>query len=372
MEREVQAIYYDGATSRPQDARVRVREMNSLEVELPDGSRFHWPMEHKGMEWERSGAMLRLSFGDHPRKVLLIRDELFIRSFALRMRYTGRQGVYDRVLSFARSGPFLFFAAVIALLVSAYIWLLPWAAERLALVVPQVVDEQIGEAAFQQIALGMPMDTARTEALRDFGAALKLSPNYSPTYHVVRDDQVNAFALPGGHIVVFTGILDRMDSPDQLAALLAHEATHVEERHSTRMMARSLAGYLFLSLLIGDVNAVVAVVAENANAVRNLGYGRGLESEADAVGQQRLWENGVDPAGMVALLELLEREAMDMPDQLAFLSSHPLTKERMVAARARAAELGAPASLNTELDALFLQLASASAQGTDTIPSSFN
>lgn len=372
MEREVQATYYDGVTSKPQEAAVRVSDMNSLEVRLPDGDRFQWPLEHKGMEWERTRTMLRLSFGEHPRKVLLIRDEPFIQSFALRMRYTGRQGTYDRLLGVARSGPVLFFLGVIALLVCAYIWVLPWTAERLVMVVPNAVDERIGEAAFQQMALAMPMDPERTQALQAFGDQLDLSPSYTPTYHVVKEDQVNAFALPGGHIVVFTGILDRMDSADELAALLAHEATHVEERHSTRMMARSMAGYLFLSLLIGDVNAVVAVVAENANALRNLGYGRGLESEADGAGQQRLWENGVDPQAMVQLLELLQREAMDMPEQMAFLSSHPLTSERIDAARKKAEELGPPVRTNEQLEALFRRVVPLGDQPLEAIPNSAN
>lgn len=371
MEREVQAIYYDGATSKPQEAVVRVSDMNSLEVRLPNGDRFQWPLEHHGMEWERSSTLLRLSFGEHPRRVLLIRDEPFIKSFALRMRYSGRQGAYDRILVFARSGPVLFFLAVIALLVSAYLWILPWTAERLAMVVPDEVDVRIGETAYQQMALALEEDPERTKLLQEFGDQLKLSPSYTPTYHVVKDEQVNAFALPGGHIVVFTGILDKMDSSDELAALLAHEATHVEERHSTRMIARSMAGYLFLSLLIGDVNAVVAVVAENANALRNLDYGRGLESEADGQGQARLLENGVDPMAMVKLLELLEREAIDMPEQLAFLSSHPLTEQRIDNAKAKAKELGLPAAPNTELDALFQRLAP-KAQTIEATPSSFN
>lgn len=328
---------------------MRVGEHNTLEVELPGGDRFQWPLEHEGMAWERSRAMLRLAFGEHPRRVLLIRDEPFIESFVLRMRYTGRQGTYDRMLAIARSGPVLFFLGVIAVLVCAYLWVLPWTAERLVMVVPRSVDERIGEAAYQQLALALREDRDRTRALQEFGDRLKLAPSYAPTYHVVLDDQVNAFALPGGHIVVFTGILDKMDSAEELAALLAHEATHVEERHSTRMIARSMAGYLFLSLLIGDVNAVVAVVADNANALRNLDYGRGLESEADEVGQQRLWENGVDPQAMVKLLELLQREASDMPQKVAFLSSHPLTSERIAAAQAKAQELGVPDRANDAL-----------------------
>lgn len=371
MEQAIQAIFYDGLTSKPQEATIRVREMNSLEVESSDGTRFQWPLEHEGMEWERSSDMLRLSFGEHPRRVLLIRDELFIKSFVLRMRYTGRQGTYDRVLAIARSGPVLFFFAVVALLVGAYLWVLPWAAERLAMVVPTALDERIGETAYQQMAFAMDEDSARSVVLQEFGDAMTLSPSYQPEFHVVNDGQVNAFALPGGHIVVFTGILEKMGSAGELAALLAHEATHVEERHSTRMMARSMAGYLFLSLLIGDVNAVVAVVAENANALRNLDYGRGLESEADGVGQDLLLANGVDPMAMVDLLELLQREAMDVPEGLGFLSSHPLTQERIEDAQARATALGVPVHRNLELDTLFQRLVP-NAQPRVAMPSSVN
>ncbi|MCB0778687.1 MAG: M48 family metallopeptidase [Flavobacteriales bacterium] len=372
MEREIPAVFYDGVTSKPQEATVRVSDLNSLEVVLPDGARFQWPLEHKGMEWERSSSMLRLSFGDHPRRVLLIRDELFIKSFVLRMRYTGRQGGYDRILSFARSGPVIFFLGVVALLVCAYLWILPWAAERLVLVVPSTLDERIGEAAYQQMAFALNEDRDKTIALQAFGDAMDLSPSFEPRYHVVEDAQVNAFALPGGHIVVFTGILEKMSSAEELAALLAHEATHVEKRHSTRMMARSMAGYLFLSLLIGDVNAVVTLVAENANALRNLDYGRGLESEADGVGQEMLFANDLDPMAMVRLLELLEREAIDVPEVLAFLSSHPLTEDRITAARERAGSLGVPQRPNDRLGVLFEQLHPTTDQPTDEMPSSDN
>jgi predicted Zn-dependent protease len=120
---------------------------------------------------------------------------------------------------------------------------------------------------------------------------------------------------------------------------------------------------MFVSLLVGDVSAVVAVVAENADKLRNMGYGRGLESEADEIGQERMKENGVDPEGMVHLLRLLEQEAMDMPEELSFLSSHPLTKDRIANAEARARELGAPGTPNSGLDPLFSAL-KAQAPGT--------
>lgn len=365
-------MYYDGATSRPQEVVVTVSPLNSMEVVLPNGDRFQWPLEHHGMQWERTANMLRLSFGEHPRRVILIRDELFIKSFVIRMRHTDRQGVYDRLLTFARSGPALFFLGVLALLVCGYLWILPWAAERMVLLVPRAVDQQIGDAVYEPMSRTMNEDIERTKALRAFGKNVDLSPSYELTYHVVDDEQVNAFALPGGHIVVFTGLLDRMDSPDQLIALLAHEATHVEERHSTRMMARGMAGYLFLSLLIGDANAVVAVVAENANAMRNLSYGRNLESEADAAGQERMFANGVDPEGMVKLLTLLEMQSAELPDGLSFLSSHPLTQDRIAKAKAKAKELGNPLKPNIALRESWKALKAEQVQPLEEIPNSVN
>ncbi len=345
MERKAPAIYYDGLTSKPWEALVSVHGSNTLEVSVvgADGrpETFHWPMEHKGLQWERSGNhMLRLHFGDHPRKVLIVRDELFVQSFALRMRYSGRQGTYDRVLSAARSGPALFFLAVIGLLVGGYLWALPWASERLALLMPRSMDVQLGDAMYAGMAPSLNEDTARSAILQRFADQLQVAPGFKPTFHYVSDDQVNAFAMPGGHIVVFSGIAEKMTKPGQLAALLAHEGTHVEERHSTRMIMRSMGSYVFLSLLLGDLSGVVGVIAQNADNIRGMGYSRSLESEADATGQERMKAGGVDPEGMVHLLELLEQEAQDMPEELSFLSSHPLTKERIAKARAKAAELG--------------------------------
>lgn len=353
MSAPVQAIYYDGRTSTPHTVLVSVREPNTLEVQLPDGEHIRWPLEHKGMAWERSSSQLRLSFGEHPRRVVIVRDALFIEAFALRMRYTGRQGLYDRMLGMARRGPLLFFLAVVGLMVTAYLWVLPWTAERLALLAPRTLDQQLGDAVYGELRPTLTVDSARSARLQAFGDALRLGRDFKHRYHVVQSEELNAFALPGGHIVVFTGLLDKLDTPGQLAALLAHEGTHVERRHSTRMVARSLAGGLFLSLLVGDANAVVAVAADNANTLRNMGYGRGLETESDTLGQRRMLEAGVDPQGMVALLEILEHEAQDMPEALAFLSSHPLTTERIRVAEAQAAQLGAPGETPPAITALF-------------------
>ncbi len=355
MSTTFKANYYDGLTSRPQEAEVALREPGSLEVLLPN-DRFFWPLEHGGMEWERSGSMLRITFGEHPRKVLIVRDPLFIKSFVMRMQLAGRRGVYDRTLSLARRGPLLFLIALVSIVVAGYVWVLPFTAERMALLLPLEVDRKLGEASYGSIMLGLPEDTARSAVLQEFADKLHLSDRFDLRFHLVESEQVNAFAMPGGHIVVFSGIVEGMERPEQLAALLAHEATHVDERHSTRMMVRQMASYLFLSLLIGDVNAVVALVAENADNLRSLSYSRGLETDADQHGMERLQAAGVDPAGMVQLLELLEQEAADMPEEMAFLSSHPLTKHRIEKARGIAQRMGPPMGTDPELERLFQAL----------------
>jgi len=205
----------------------------------------------------------------------------------------------------------------------------------------------------------LALDTARSKALQRFGDELDLAPDFKLTFHVVKDDQVSAFALPGGHIVVYTGILDRMKGPGELAGLLAHEGTHVQLRHSMRGIMRELSGTVLLSLIIGDVGALTTVVAERADDLRGLAYTRGLETEADAVGMERMAANGVDPKGMLLLLELLEREAQDMPEGLSFLSSHPLTTERIAAAQEKAKALGHAPLPDAERERLFEALRAA-------------
>ena len=346
------ANFYDGLTSKPREAFVRLREPDALEVEV-DGDRFFWPLEHGGMEWERTVSTLRITFGEHPRRVIISRDELFITTFVKRMQYAGRRGMYDRTLSLARKGPLLFLLGLITLVVVGYLWVLPFTAERMALLLPLEVDRQIGKASYSSVMLGMDEDSLRSAALQRFGDKLALSDKFDLRFHLVESDQVNAFAMPGGDIVVFSGIVDGMEHPEQLAALLAHEATHVDERHSMRMMVRQMAGYLFLSLLVGDVNAVVGVLAENADNIRNMSYSRNLETDADQHGMKRMVAAGVDPQGMVQLLELLDAEAGELPEAMSFLSSHPLTKERIAAAKAHTDAEAGLFTPDPELERLF-------------------
>jgi predicted Zn-dependent protease len=113
-----------------------------------------------------------------------------------------------------------------------------------------------------------------------------------------------------------------MNSPEQLAALLAHEYSHVELKHATRNLFRTLSGYLFLSIVFGDMSGVGGILIENAHQLRNLSYSRALETEADNSGLKVLKENKLNPKGMIDLFELLKKES-DGAQVNELISTHP-------------------------------------------------
>lgn len=180
----------------------------------------------------------------------------------------------------------------------------------------------------EERAMGARMDTNGTRNLQAFADALKLSKEYPIRVTLVRSKIVNAYALPGGQVVVYSGILEKIKTPEALAALLAHESVHVNQRHSLRSMLRSAAHGIIISVIFSDASGISGAVVSNAEALNGLRYSRSLESEADRKAMDLLLTNGVKLEGMRQLLQTLQKEG-DIPGSLSFLSSHPLTKERI-------------------------------------------
>lgn len=354
MDEQVTGQYYATATGTPQPAVVRWTGPEALAVEV-GREVLHWSVRDKTFRWEISASALRLSYGKPP-QVLIVREGARMNAWMAQFQRLGVKRAKDASIPWIVRVPLMLPLGFIAVCVAVYCWVLPPAAERLVMVLPTSMDVRLGDAMFQGMSAGLREDAARSERLQAFGDRLTVAPTFRPRYHVVDDAQVNAFALPGGHIVVYTGLLDRMATPEQLAALLAHEGTHVERRHSTRSIARSLSGNVFLAVVVGDAAGLIGAAAGKADELRGLHYSRALESEADAVGMERMAADSVDPRGMVRLLQLLQEEAGDMPEAMAFLSSHPLTQERIAAAEAQAARYPALRTVPPALDSLFQAL----------------
>jgi predicted Zn-dependent protease len=161
-----------------------------------------------------------------------------------------------------------------------------------------------------------------------------------------RDRSVNAFALPGGYLGVHLGLIAVVGSHDELASVLAHELSHVSQRHIARGMSEQsrstplLIGAMILGALAASKNpqgAQALIVGGQAAAIQSqLRYSRDMEREADRVGYGILVDAGYDPRGFVGMFGKLQ-QAAGLNDNGAFpyLRSHPLTSERIADMQAR-------------------------------------
>jgi len=168
-------------------------------------------------------------------------------------------------------------------------------------------------------------------------------------FFVVNDASVNAFAMPGGYIGINSGLIQRADSENEIAGVIAHEIAHVTQRHIARRIEQqqqmSLPSMLAMlgSILImtQDPEAgVAAMTGIQAGATQiMINHTRANESEADRVGITTLARAGFDPVGMTQFFEKMLALSRYSGQRLAFLSTHPLSQQRITESRDRARKL---------------------------------
>lgn len=215
----------------------------------------------------------------------------------------------------------------------ALISLVPFIGSRMIGVAQEVkMGDKLREVMLQEAALaGAEVDTAGTRTLQAFADKLQLSRQYPIRVTLVKSAVVNAYALPGGQVVVYSGILEKIETPEALAALLAHESSHVNERHSLKALLRNAANAMLIAVVFNDATGISGALVSNANALNGLRYSRSAERDADTKGMDLLLANNTNIEGMRTLMQTLEKEG-GLPSNLSFLSTHPLTKERIRAA----------------------------------------
>ena len=203
-------------------------------------------------------------------------------------------------------------------------------------------ERQMGQKFVQSIRRQFEFveDDFAEDYLNDLGQYLLLSVESRPfpfQFYLLRDNSLNAFAGPGGHIFMFSGLVAVMDSVDELAAVICHEISHVSARHLAERIEQAkmigiatLAGMLASILVGGKGGTAVASGAAAAGIQKQLSYSREDERQADQLGFRYMTETGFDPGGMVQVLSKLEKGHWYGADTIPpYLLTHPGGPERM-------------------------------------------
>src|SRR5271154_6833872 len=220
---------------------------------------------------------------------------------------------------------------------------------------------QVGRQwAYQMRALGLVLeDPEVTDYIQQLGHSLSSRAEegqHQFNYAVVRDPVINAFAMPGGFIMINSGLFLVTTNENELAGVLAHETAHVTQRHLVRgMIDQSRSGMVATAAMLaaiilgatagrGDPQATEGAIMAGQSAMiqHQINYTRSQEFEADRIGIGTMAAAGYDPLGMATFFEELNRNSPS-PDRIKaieFLMDHPLSADRVAEARNRAEQIG--------------------------------
>jgi predicted Zn-dependent protease len=316
------ARYFNGQSSRPFVADVSVNE-TGIDITYYDEHN-----HYKQVKWEK-GYIKELQI--HSSIVMLQFEgqqlEVTDRDFIAAYRQHSQKSSSRKIRLSTPAIITLSAAGFMALLVLSYFTLLPFVADRVAQHFPVEYEIEMGEKMYNNILAESRVDKHQSAAITRFFKNLNIKSEYPVHIAVIKDTIVNAYALPGGGIIVYDAIIRTMKTPEELAALLAHEYSHVQLKHTTRNVFRSLAGYFFISIIFSDANGLVNLVIDNANQLQNLSYSRELEHEADANGLQILKQNKLATSGMISLFQSLKQSSTQDVNEI--ISTHPDLENRI-------------------------------------------
>jgi beta-barrel assembly-enhancing protease len=232
-------------------------------------------------------------------------------------------------------------ASIIAVL--AGLWVASDVLVRMAVNrIPIEWERTLGESARQEMLAGQGVLTegsavkAVEEITRRLTDHIPGSP-YRFDVTVVRNDAVNAMALPGGSVIVYTGLLKQAESPEEVAGVLAHEINHVLLRHGVESMVQSVGAMALAMVLLGNQQGLIGALERLGIQLTTMKFSREKETEADVRGLHLLYQANISPAGMIRFFERLSKSE-GLP--VALLSTHPMSAER--AARLKKEEQALP------------------------------
>jgi len=321
----------------------------ALVLALPGKPARRWPLaELRALRDQAGKDMLVLARQGNPLARLMVSDDEAMRILsarAPRLRHAPHAPGRGRLLAWA--------AGAIASVALIILVLVPLMADQLAELLPADGERALGDTTFEQIRTVLSENplapVAICEAPEGLAALAKMTDRLIPgttlpselNVHILDHDLINAFALPGGQVILFRGLIDAAESPEEVAAVLAHEIGHVVARDPARIALRTAGSVGVLGLLFGDFAGGAAVLFMTERLIQ-ASYSREAENNADIFALDLLDQAGLPPAALASMFERFREAGGEAEGLIAHFSSHPALGDRI----ARAGELtqvsGAP------------------------------
>lgn len=325
------ANYFDGKSSKTHKATVTPNSVGwkiSYTDELLGTVDVSWNLKAIQKSEVYTNGLVSFKYGEHfPFQKLESSDKQFI-SYINKSELSNLNNKVDNWLQkSAFKSIAILLTAIVGFAIGMYFYVLPSIAVNFAKNLPKESVIDFGNYVFRVLSPNLEINETQSKKLQSFVDEMKLDNEFPLTVYVADNNELNAFALSGGKFVIYTGLLNKIKNEHQLAALIGHEVSHIENRHVLKNVSRNLSGAIFVSIIFGDVSSATAILGENAHHFMQLSHTRDLEKEADNFGLKIMKANNLDQHGMPELFQILKDETnVDIP---SFLSSHPILNDRI-------------------------------------------
>jgi Zn-dependent protease with chaperone function len=323
----VAGTFYDGETGQGRQVQVRIAD-GLVHFDGPDVS----------TAFPLASVRLEARLGDLPRRIDLPNGASCIVPAEFELPVTAdAPATMERWVNEAetRWAPALAAAAVlVAILWAGIVWGVPAAANVVARRMSPAIEREMGEQALRTLEAAVlersKLTAARQQALSArFDTLVRFVPAGTLPqlrFHASPTVGPNAFALPGGTVVLLDELVAEARHDDEIAAVLAHEIGHLVERHSIRQVLQTSVAGVLVAVVVGDVLSLSSYAAALPAVLLNARYSRAFEREADRFGFALLDQAGIDRTHFVRFLTRLEQKHGGAG--MGWLSSHPGAEER--------------------------------------------
>jgi len=338
------AQFFDGETAARHTVRVALTDAG-LHIAAGDDSFTHlWPYDRlTSSERPRADATLRLGTVDTPDARLIVDSAGFLAHLQSRAPALFASGL-QRPATRRR----LAIGVACVLITVIALWQgVPAVASTLAPLVPAEWVRGWGETLSIHVTNGAREceGPKGVDALQKMTNRLLVATDSTLpiTVRVINHEMVNAFAAPGGNVVIMRGLIENAENPDEVAGVLAHELGHAIKRHPTQALIRYAGVTTLIGMIVGDSNFIIETVAEVGGLALLLSYNRDMEREADFFAHDLLQRTNIDADGLISFFERLADETGEDDDPLStYLSTHPSTRERIAALKQAYVNLPSP------------------------------